>query len=348
MLAMDTRPPGPVAADPAAVAASNRPLQRPRLPAAGQPWHWDKLGCIYAPGGRHGFDASHCHKPTPLRIDADTLRLYFGTRDAQGKTRTTFIDVSAHDPRQVRYVHDEPVLDLGTLGAFDDSGANVSSVLRVGDAVYMYFIGWNPSTTVHTRNAIGLAISHDNGRTFTRAFDGAVLDRTRTEPFYTGAVDVMRRPDGRFCMWYTSGSAWKLINGKPEIFYHVKYAESADGIDWHRPDITCIPPAHEFEATARPSVLWRDGRFHMWYSRRDLRAFRDDPRQGYRGGYATSSDGIVWQRQDELLGLAVSDEGWDSQAIAYPCALEVDDQLYLFYNGNGFGRTGMGVARLAG
>jgi len=38
----------------------------------------------------------------------------------------------------------------------------------------MYFIGWNPSTTVHTRNAIGLAISDDNGQTFTRAYEGAV------------------------------------------------------------------------------------------------------------------------------------------------------------------------------
>lgn len=311
------------------------------------PWAWQKQGCIYSPSGQHGFDQSHCHKPTPLRIDEHTLRLYFGTRDAQGKTRTTFIDVDAHEPRRVLRAHTEPVLDLGKIGAFDDSGANVSCVLRVDDLVYMYFIGWNPSTTVHTRNAIGLAISRDNGLSFTRAFDGAVLDRSRTEPYYTGAVDVMRGPDGRFRMWYTSGSEWKMINGKPEIFYHIKYAESDDGIDWQRPDITCIPPAHEFEATARPSVLWRDGRFHMWYSRRDLRAFRENPQAGYRGGYAQSEDGIHWQRLDELLGLDVSPEGWDANAIAYPYVLPVDEDLFLFYNGNGFGRSGMGYARLA-
>ncbi|MBK6852042.1 MAG: hypothetical protein IPG93_10575 [Burkholderiales bacterium] len=307
-------------------------------------FEWTKHGVIYAPSGQHGFDHSHCHKPTPLRIDASTLRLYFGTRDAGGKTRTTFVDVDPTDPGRVTYVHPTPVLDLGKIGAFDDSGANVSCVVRVGELVYMYFIGWNPGTTVHTRNAIGLAISEDNGLTFRRAYDGAVLDRSRSEPYYTGAVEVLKT-DAGFLMWYTSGSAWKLINGKPEIFYHIKFAHSKDGIDWTRDDVSCIAPSHEFEATARPSVLHIDGCYHMWYSRRDLREFRIDPRRGYRGGYATSTDGLDWQRRDELLGLDVSDAGWDCEAIAYPCVLEQGGQLQLFYNGNGFGRTGMGWAQ---
>lgn len=304
---------------------------------------WHKRGLIYAPSGQNGFDQSHCHKPTPLQLDEQTLRLYFGTRCTKGQTRTTFVDVDANDPSRVTYVHDRPVLDLGKIGAFDDSGANVSCVVRVGERIYMYFIGWNPGTTVHTRNAIGLAISEDNGLSFTRAYDGAILDRSKDEPYYTGAVDVMKS-DGGWLMWYTSGSAWKLINGKPEIFYHIKLAHSCDGIDWVRDNHTCIPPAHEFEATARPSVIWHKGLFHMWYSRRDLREFRVDPKRGYRGGYATSVDGRHWQRRDEALGLDISPSGWDSDAIAYPYVLPQGPRNLLFYNGNGFGRTGMGWA----
>lgn len=308
--------------------------------------HWLKRGLIYQATGRHGFDHSHCHKPTPLLLDEHTIRVYFGTRDAQGKTRTTFIDLDRHDPSRIIHVHDRPVLDLGKIGAFDDSGANVCSVLRVGDLIYMYFIGWNPSTTVHTRNAIGLAISRDGGWTFERAYDGAVLDRTKLEPYYTGAIDVIQTPQGRFKTWYTSGSAWKLIQGKPEIFYHIKFAESEDGIDWERKDITCVPPAHEFEATARPCVFVQDGRYRMWYSRRDLREFRLNPRMGYRGGYAESDDGIHWRRMDDCLVLACSEDeqAWDSQAIAYPYVLAIDDLEVMFYNGNGFGRTGFGWA----
>lgn len=219
-----------------------------------------KHGLIYSVSGRHGFDASHCHKPTPLQLDEESIRVYFGTRDGQGRTRTTFVDVSAQDPSRVLYVHDRPVLDLGKIGASGDSGANVSSVLRVGSDIYMYFIGWSPSTAVHTRNAIGLAISRDGAWTFEQAYHGAVLDRTKPKPYYTGAVDVLRDDSG-FKTWYTCGSEWKLIDSRPVTFYHIKYAHSKDGIDWCREDVSCVPPAHEFEVTVRPSVIHTPYRF---------------------------------------------------------------------------------------
>jgi hypothetical protein len=306
-------------------------------------FNWTKRGLIYQATGAHGFDASHCHKPTPVLINPTTLRVFFGVRDAANTTRTTYVDVDAADPRQVKYVHDRPVLDTGTLGAFDDSGANVSAVCRSGDDLYMYFIGWNPSTTVHTRNAIGVAVSTDGGNTFTRPYHGAVLDRTKDEPFYTGAVEVLKE-GSTWKMWYTSGTEWKAVNGRPEIRYHIKYAESTDGIDWTRRGISCIPPRTDVEATARPSVMYIDGRYRMWYSRRDIVEFRTKSAHGYRGGYAESSDGMLWRRMDDAFGLEPSPDGWDSESIAYPYCLRLDDRLLMFYNGNGFGKSGFGFA----
>jgi hypothetical protein len=52
--------------------------------------HWTKKGLIYCATGAHGFDRSHCHKPTPLLIDAATIRIFFGVRDEKNTTRTTF------------------------------------------------------------------------------------------------------------------------------------------------------------------------------------------------------------------------------------------------------------------
>lgn len=307
------------------------------------PFSWEKRGHVYSATGANGFDRSHCHKPTPILLNADTIRVYFGVRDAHNITRTTFVDVAADDPWRVTYVHDRPVIDTGKIGAFDDSGANVSAVCQDGDRMYMYFIGWNPSTTVHTRNAIGVAISTDGGTTFTRPYDGAILDRTKEEPYYTGAVTVVHEGDG-WRMWYTSGTEWVMINGKPEIRYHIKYATSTNGIDWTRDGISCISPQHHVEATARPSVLRIDGRYRMWYSRRDIVEFRTNQAHGYRGGYAESADGIAWQRRDDAFGLDPSPSGWDSESIAYPYCLRIDDRLLMFYNGNGFGRSGFGVA----
>ena len=117
---------------------------------------------------------SHCHKPTPLIIDNDTIRIYFGTRSKDGVTRTTFIDLDSTDIYNltVKYIHDKPIFDIGKIGTFDDSGANVSSIVKVDNVIYMYYIGWNPSTTVHTRNSIGVVVSKDNGWSFQRIYDG--------------------------------------------------------------------------------------------------------------------------------------------------------------------------------
>lgn len=306
---------------------------------------WQKRGLIYSVVAKSEFAYSHCHKPTPLIID-ERIRVYFGVRDRSGKTRTTYVDLDKRNPSRVVYEHDQPVLDLGKIGTFDDSGANVCSVVRHEGRIHMYYIGWNPGTTVATRNAIGLAISEDNGNTFKRAYDGPILDRNKDEPYYTGAVDV-RLSGGLWQMWYTSGTQWKMIDGKPEIWYHIKYAHSNNGIDWERDNVLCIPPVNEFEATARPSVLYLNDGYRMWYSRRSIVGFRNNPEAQYRAGYAESADGIAWKRLDDFAGIDVSPGGWDSEAIAYPYVIDAGDELLMFYNGNGFGKSGFGYASSA-
>jgi len=158
-------------------------------------------------------------------------------------------------------------------------------------------------------------------------------------------VDVLHEKD-KWSMWYTSGIEWRLIDGKPEIQYQIKYAESLDGIDWDRKNISCILPRDDYEATARPSVFHYGNKYCMLYSRRQLMNFRDDPRQGYRAGFAISEDGIIWNRLDRQINFDVSESGWDSQAIAYPYVLKFKGQFLCFYNGNGFGKSGFGYGIL--
>jgi hypothetical protein len=63
-------------------------------------------------------------------------------------------------------------------------------------------------------------------------------------------------------------------------------------------------------------------------------------------GYAESSDGRQWTRMDGRLGLDVTPGSFDSDAIMYAAPLDIDGVLYVFYNGNDFGRDGFAVARL--
>jgi hypothetical protein len=72
----------------------------------------------------------------------------------------------------------------------------------------------------------------------------------------------------------------------------------------------------------------------MWF------CFRGD---SYRIGYAESKNGVEFIRKPGNV-IDVSESGWDSEMVSYPSLLIHKNKMYMFYNGNGYGRTGFGVA----
>jgi len=308
--------------------------------------HWEKKGLIYALDGSHEWMVTHAQIPIVDKISPDRLRIYYGTRDGHNRTLTTYIDVEASNPQKILYVHDKPVLGLGELGAFDDSGAMPSWIVNYGGMKYLYYIGWNAGVTVAYRNSIGLAVSDDGGKTFTRMYKGPIVDRTKTEPHFCAAPCVIIE-NGLWRMWYLSCVKWVIYKEKSEPFYHIKYAESTDGVHWDRRGIVAIDFKSADEAgLVRSSVIKEGGLYRMWYAYRKLQDYRTNRQSSYRIGYAESSDGIEWTRQDEGAGINVSDSGWDSEMVTYPYVYQHNGQKYMVYNGNGFGQSGFGYAVL--
>jgi hypothetical protein len=306
---------------------------------------WIKKGVIFTVADQHDWMAHHASVPVADKVDDRTLRIYFGPRDRQGRTRTTFIDVDIDDPARTLRVHDRPVLDLGRTGTFDDSGAMPSCIVDQDGVKYLFYIGWNRGVTVPYRNAVGLARSTDGGLTFERVFEGPIVDRTPLEPYFCASPWAMI-DGGRWRLWYASSTGFMEVKGRQEPLYTIKYAESADGREWSRPNVTCIEPAFEGQANARPCVIKEGGLYRMWYCSRGSIDYRTDKAQSYRLGYAESADGVRWERLDHLAGLDCSDAGWDSVMIAYPFVYEHRGRKYMLYNGNGFGETGIGYAVL--
>ncbi len=305
---------------------------------------WIRKGFIFAPDGRQEWTSSHAQVPVVDQIGERRLRIYFGTRDSQNRSRPTFIEVSADEPRDVLYVHDRLALALGNLGCFDDSGVIPAWLVNHQGLKYLYYIGVNVGTTVPYRNALGLAISSDGGETFERAYPGPVLDRFASEPYLCASPCVLVE-NGTWKMWYTAGLGWKVVDGKPEPLYNICYTESLDGVNWQRPGHVAIPlRASEEGGLSRPSVLPGPDLYRMWFSARGVSNYRTEKAHSYRIGYAESHDGIVWSRNDDLAGIDVAPQGWDSEMIAYPCVYRWQEDLYMVYNGNGFGRSGFGYA----
>jgi len=99
----------------------------------------------------------------------------------------------------------------------------------------------------------------------------------------------------------------------------------------------------EDEAQASPDVFYADGRYHMLFCYRRSTHFRTRE-NGYRIGYACSSNLVDWVRDDTKAGIDVSEQGWDAQMISYPHVFELDGQTYLAYLGDEVGRYGFGLA----
>jgi predicted GH43/DUF377 family glycosyl hydrolase len=304
---------------------------------------WRKCGRIFhfEPSAHRG--TTHIQLPTPWDR-GDVVRVYFAARNLKGQSYPAYIDVDRKDPTKVLEVHDGQILALGSFAMFDEDGIMPNCVSRVGEEVWMYYSGWNRGGNVPYHNTTGIAVSHDNGNTFERKFDGPVLERTHLEPWMAMTPWVVR--EGKMWhMWYAAGTGWENVDGKLEPVYVVRYADSEDGIAWRRTGMNCLPQLRRNEAQAHPCVIRIGSTYHMWFAHRDPVDFRHGA-GSYRMGYASSEDAIRWNRHDDDAGIDVSTEGWDSKMLSYPSVIEVDGKYIMFHNGNSFGQTGIGAAIL--
>src|SRR5262249_48921008 len=274
---------------------------------------------------------SHAMVPF-LDVRDDGLDLFFTGRDEKGRSSTGRASLELSSAGAKIGVMRDPVLSPGPLGGFDDSGAMGHCLVRHRGREHLYYVGWTLGATVPFATYIGLAITENGGRTFERVSRGPVVGRTDADPFLATTPWVLVE-NGCWRMWYASGTAWVPTESRPKHYYRIVYAESPDGVSWEPSGRGCIDFADPQEdAMCRPCVL-RDGDgYHMWFSYRG---------PAYRIGYAWSTDGLTWIRDDERAGLWPGDDAWESRSVEYGFVFDHDGMRRILYNGNDYGATGI-------
>jgi hypothetical protein len=295
---------------------------------------WRRLGPLALDLSRAaGWAVSHAALPVVEPLAPGAWALYVSVRDPQGRARIGRTVLTMTPRAALAPLEPEPVLDLGALGTFDDSGVVTSCLLRDGARRYLFYTGWSRGVTVPFYLGIGLAVS-DGGGPFVRVSRAPIIERCNVEPFLSASPAVVQE-HGRWRMWYVSGAGWIGSRSPAEPRYHLRYRESADGMTWPGPGQSCVEAGPGEHAFGRPWVIREGGVYRMWFSVRGER---------YRIGYAESTDGLAWTRADARGGLLPADAGWDSEMVEYPCVFEHAGQRYMLYNGNDYGRTGIGLA----
>ena len=316
-------------------------------------FNWKKLGKVFSPQEVEGriWLKEFAQAPSILLFE-DYVRVYFSCRplaDEKGQyvSYSAYLDLERADLFNVQRISEQPILNLGSLGEFDEFGTYPVSVIRRGKEIRAYYAGWTRCESVPFNVAIGIAISRDEGKTFSKIGVGPVLSYSPDEPFVLSGPKIRFFNDVWF-LWYIAGRKWKMVDGRAEPVYKIRMATSRDGIVWSKVNKDLIESRiEEDEAQASPDVFYANGKYHMFFCYRYSSDYRGK-QNGYRIGYAFSNNLLDWVRDDAKAGIDVSEQGWDSEMISYPHVFELDGKIYMAYLGNQVGRYGFGLAVLDG
>ena len=313
---------------------------------------WKKLGKIFDPTEHKLINncVEFAQSPQALVFDS-YVRIYFSTRkkDKTGKylSHIAFVDFDKKFEK-ILFISNKQVIPLGEIGCFDEHGIFPINVLKHNQKIFAYTTGWNRKKSVSADASIGFATSIDNGITFKKLGRGPILTASLYEPFLVcdAFVSIF---NNKFHMWYIYGIEWSkfLANDEPDRVYKIAHATSDDGINWQKEGKNIISDKINMnECQALPSVIEYNKKYHMVFCYRHASGFRKDKDKSYKLGYAYSENLTDWTRDDDNLGIGLSDNDWDSDMMCYPHIFKVDDKVYLLYNGNEFGKYGFGIAEL--
>jgi len=310
---------------------------------------WEKLGRPFNPTKIKNISWMQEFAQAPSVIIFDYfVRVYISSRpkrdsNGQYKSYTGFVDLDRNNLLSVLRFSEKPILEHGGPGMFDEFGIYPTSVIKHKNKYLAYYGGWTRCESVPFNVAIGCATS-DDGEHFEKVGDGPTLSYSLNEPFVISGPKIREFKKGKLELFYITGSKWLYNNGKPEPIYHIRHAESFDdGITWEKSNKDIIPTKlNPYECQASPDVIYKNDKYHMFF------CYRDPLKRNYRVGYAQATDTNHWIRNDDIAGIDISKNGFDSEMIAYPHVFELDGKIYMMYLGNEVGKYGFGLAVLEG
>jgi hypothetical protein len=298
---------------------------------------WRKLGRLYDAPNLHPKLLSHAANPLPVRMHGDMYRVFFSGRDAKNRSSVGFVDLDLKTGR-VSSVSSEPAFTHGEEGTFYSHGVSIANCYEAGGRRYMLFMGWRVPEDGHWYGEIGRLML---GNDLSLRLDGnsAFLGLDGADPLSLSYPWVIKTRNGIFHMWYGSTLAWDAGNG--EMLHVINHATSHDGHQWDRCGLSVPYVGSVAQAFSRPTVVHSaEGGYDMWFS------YRGGVGKAYRIGHAVSRSGERWELRLRDAGIDVAEQGWDSEMIEYPFVFDHDASRYMLYCGNGYGKSGFGLAIL--
>lgn len=300
---------------------------------------WINKGMIYSHSHEPNWKNNSGLQPTAFMLNIETIRIYCGMRDDQGVSRVGFVDVSSINPSIIKSVSDNPVLDIGLPGRFDDNGVVPTCVYQLEDRLLLYYAGYNIGNNVRMTIFTGLAVSFDNGETFQRVSETPILDRIDGESLFRVIHSIIEY-NNEYYIYYGAGNSFLEGKDKTLPSYNIRLIKTKNLFNFpNNMGKIILDTINDEYRVARPNVFQKCGVFKMYFC-------YGSEEVTYKLGYAESYDLLEWVRFEVDFLPDSSIDGWDSEMMAYPFYFEFNGKEYLFYNGNDYGKAGFGYAIL--
>jgi beta-lactamase class A/predicted GH43/DUF377 family glycosyl hydrolase len=294
-----------------------------RLRSQPGPWMARPESPVVEPGEAESWDDATISEAKVV-YDGRTYHLWYAGRrrgppglkmpmDLGYATSDDGVDWSKHEAN--------PVLVRGPVGSYDENMITAPYVLYDGEGFRIWYsavdFGGNWSINYATSPDGVNWRKHEANPLLVETHDG------RWDSVYI-AEPVVLYNGSHYEMWYNGAS------GNTETL--IGYATSPDGIRWTRYEgnrpVLQVGPERAWDdfAVARAYVSYDGEQYKMWYEGHDSSTWRI--------GYATSPDGIHWERSADNPIVDLGPEGtWDSIVASEPYVLFDGSTYRLWHSG---------------
>ena len=298
--------------------------------------YWKKIGLIYELSTeKDDYLVSHASNPTAIEIKDGVFRVYFSARDIENRSSVSAFDLDLKNYKIINEFN-SPLFKFDKTSNFFPDGVSVSSIYNVENINYLTFMGWINKEDEHWRGLIGRVQLTENFLIEEKSSQ-ILLDLNKIDKVSLSYPFIIEE-DGKYKMYYGSTIEWKYKND--EMLHVINYAESTDGHNFLPLGLSIPYIDGVAQAFSRPSVIIDGNKKHAWFS------YRGGNGDKYKIGYAVSDNGKVWKINLEKYQISTSVSGWDSEMVEYPFVFKYKNDLFMLYNGNGYGKTGIGLAIL--
>jgi predicted GH43/DUF377 family glycosyl hydrolase len=231
------------------------------------------------------WDDRSVHAPTVI-FDGNGYKMWYTGFD--GSTDSIGYATSTDGIYWIKDTLNNPIIDVGLLGSWDDESVHSPTVIFDGNEYKMWFMGWDGSAWPEG-NRIGYANSLDGIHWIKADSVNPVLNLGETGDWddLTISGSSVLFDGSQYHMWY---------GGSDGNYYNIGYATSSDGIHWTKDTLNNpvlqngLPGEWDELGVHTPNVLFDGSSYKMWYTGINTTMNHI--------GYATSNDGILWTKDE--------------------------------------------------